>query len=75
MPGVRMIGYGRVDSTSEAVETVAEIRKRIEKGVEVFGAKTMLVDPDCGLRMRSRESAFWKLRNMAEAAKEARLAL
>jgi len=71
----RMIGYGCVDSTAEPVETVAEIRKRIEKGVEVFGAKAMLVDPDCGLRMRSRESAFWKLKNMAEAAKEVRFAL
>jgi len=71
----RMIGYGCIDSTAEPVESVAEIKKRIEKGVEVFGAKNMLVDPDCGLRMRSRESAFWKLKNMAEAAKEVRLAL
>jgi len=71
----RMIGYGCVDSTAEPVETVPELKKRIEKGVEVFGAKAMLVDPDCGLRMRSRESAFWKLKNMAEAAKEVRLAL
>ncbi|MFA5331451.1 MAG: methionine synthase [Methanoregula sp.] len=71
----RMIGYGCVDSTAETVETVAEIRKRIEKGVEVFGAKAMLVDPDCGLRMRTRESAFWKLKNMVEAAKEVRFAL
>ncbi len=71
----RMIGYGCVDSTAEQVETVPELKKRIEKGVEVFGAKAMLVDPDCGLRMRSRESAFWKLKNMAEAAKEVRLAL
>ncbi len=71
----RMIGYGCVDSSAEAVEPVAEIKKRIEKGVEIFGAKSMLVDPDCGLRMRSRESAFWKLKNMAEAAREVRLAL
>jgi 5-methyltetrahydropteroyltriglutamate--homocysteine methyltransferase len=71
----RMIGYGCVDSTTEAVESVAEIRKRIEQGVEVFGARALLVDPDCGLRMRSRESAFWKLKNMAEAAREVRLAL
>ena len=71
----RMVGYGCVDSSAEPVETVAEIKKRIEKGVEVFGAKAMLVDPDCGLRMRSRESAFWKLKNMAEAAKEVRFAL
>ena len=71
----RMVGYGCVDSTAEAVESVAEIKKRIEQGVEVFGARSILVDPDCGLRMRSRESAFWKLKNMAEAAREVRLAL
>jgi len=71
----RMIGYGCVDSSSETVETVPELKKRIEKGVEIFGAKTMLVDPDCGMRMRTRESAFWKLKNMAEAAKAVRLAL
>jgi 5-methyltetrahydropteroyltriglutamate--homocysteine methyltransferase len=71
----RMIGYGCVDSSSETVETIPELKKRIEKGVEVFGAKNMLVDPDCGMRMRSREAAFWKLKNMAEAAKEVRLAL
>ena len=71
----RMVGYGCVDSSAEGVETVPELKKRIERGVEVFGAKSMLVDPDCGLRMRSRESAFWKLKNMAEAAKEVRLAL
>jgi 5-methyltetrahydropteroyltriglutamate--homocysteine methyltransferase len=71
----RMIGYGCVDSSSETVETVPELKKRIEKGVEIFGAKTMLVDPDCGMRMRTREAAFWKLKNMAEAAKAVRLAL
>ncbi|MGA2161554.1 MAG: methionine synthase [Methanoregula sp.] len=71
----RMIGYGCVDSSSETVETIPELKKRIEKGVEVFGARSMLVDPDCGMRMRSREAAFWKLRNMAEAAKAVRLAL
>ena len=73
--GGRMIGYGCVDSSSETVETVAEIKKRIEKGIEVFDPKVMLIDPDCGMRMRSREAAYWKLKNMAEAAREARLAL
>ena len=45
-----MVGFGCVDSSSETVETVPGT-KRIEKGVEIFGAKTMLVDPDCGMRM------------------------
>lgn len=71
----KMLGYGCVDSASEEVESVQEIRKRIEKGVEYFDPKILLIDPDCGMRMRSRESAYWKLKNMCEAAKEVRLAL
>jgi 5-methyltetrahydropteroyltriglutamate--homocysteine methyltransferase len=71
----KMLGYGCVDSASEEVETVHEIKKRIEKGVEYFDPKILLIDPDCGMRMRSRESAYWKLKNMCDAAKEVRLAL
>ena len=71
----RMIGYGCVDSSTDAVESIPEIKTRIERGVAVFGPRTMLIDPDCGMRMRTREAAFWKLKNMCEAAKEVRLSL
>ena len=71
----RMVGYGCVDSSTDAVESIPEIKTRIERGVEVFGPRTMLIDPDCGMRMRTREAAFWKLKNMCEAAKEVRLSL
>jgi len=71
----KMLGYGCVDSSTEDIETVPEIRKRIEKAVEYFDPKILLIDPDCGLRMRSRESAYWKLKNMCDAAKEVRIAL
>ncbi|MCX6689469.1 MAG: methionine synthase [Methanoregula sp.] len=71
----RMIGYGCVDSSSDIVESVSEIKARIEKGIEVFDPRMMLIDPDCGMRMRTREAAFWKLKNMCEAAREVRLAL
>jgi 5-methyltetrahydropteroyltriglutamate--homocysteine methyltransferase len=71
----RMIGYGCVDSTTDHVESVAEIRKRIEKGIDIFDPRIMLLDPDCGMRMRSREAAYHKLKNLADAAKEVRLAL
>jgi 5-methyltetrahydropteroyltriglutamate--homocysteine methyltransferase len=73
--GGRMIGFGCVDSTTETVESVAEIKSRIERGVSIFGPKTMLIDPDCGMRMRSRNAAYAKLKNMCDAAKEVRLAL
>ncbi len=71
----RMIGYGCVDSASETVESVSEIRKRIERGIETFDPRIMLLDPDCGMRMRSHEVAYSKLKNLAVAAKEVRLAL
>jgi 5-methyltetrahydropteroyltriglutamate--homocysteine methyltransferase len=71
----KMLGYGCVDSSSDEIETVHEIKKRIEKGVEYFDPKILLIDPDCGMRMRSRESAYWKLKNMCDAAREVRIAL
>jgi len=71
----RMIGFGCVDSSTDAVESVADIKKRIGKGVDVFGARTMLLDPDCGMRMHTQDAAFAKLKNMVEAAREVRLSL
>ena len=70
----RMIGYGCVDSSIERIETVSEIKKRIEKGIEIFDPRVMLIDPDCGMRMRSHQAAFAKLKNMV-TAEEVRLAL
>ncbi len=71
----KMLGFGCVDSSSEVVETVPEIKKRIGKAVEYFDPKILLIDPDCGMRMRSRESAYRKLKNMCDAAREVRTAL
>ncbi|MGB9176702.1 MAG: methionine synthase [Methanoregula sp.] len=71
----KMIGFGCVDTTTDRIESTAEIRKRIEKGVEIFDPKIMLIDPDCGMRMRTREAAYAKMKYMCDAAKEVRLAL
>jgi 5-methyltetrahydropteroyltriglutamate--homocysteine methyltransferase len=71
----RMIGYGCVDSSIDKIESVADIKKRIEKGIEIFDPRIMLLDPDCGMRMRSRDVAFAKLKHMAEAAKLVRIGL
>ena len=64
----RMIGYGCVDSADPAIENVETIRKRIEAAVDVFSPEAMLIDPDCGLRMQSHETALGKLKNMVTAA-------
>jgi 5-methyltetrahydropteroyltriglutamate--homocysteine methyltransferase len=68
----RMLGYGVVDSSDPAVESVETIEKRIREAVDCFDPATLLIDPDCGLRMLTREAAFGKLRNMAAAAAKVR---
>ena len=70
--GRKMIGFGCVDSTTETVESVGEIRAGIERGIEVFGPGSLLIDPDCGLRMRSRTAASAKLTHMVEAVRQIR---
>ncbi len=70
----RLIGYGCVDTSDPAVESPAVIEKRIEKGVEVFDPDRMVIDPDCGMRMLTRDSAFHKLKNMVEASRATRIA-
>ncbi|WP_067047900.1 methionine synthase [Methanofollis ethanolicus] len=64
----RPVGYGCVASADPGVESMEAIEKRIERGIEVFGAENMLVDPDCGLRMLERDVAYEKLSAMVKAA-------
>jgi len=68
----RMIGYGCVDSASPTVESVEIIKKRIEAGIDVLSPSAMLIDPDCGLRMRICDEASGKLKNMVVAARQVR---
>ncbi|QYZ79164.1 methionine synthase [Methanofollis formosanus] len=64
----RPIGYGCIASADPGVESVETVEKRLQKGIDLFGAENMLVDPDCGLRMLEREVAFQKLSTMTKAA-------
>ncbi|MCQ8893990.1 MAG: methionine synthase [Methanolinea sp.] len=68
----RRIAAGCVDSSDPRVESVGEIRGRVEKAVDRFGPHNLLVDPDCGLRMLPPDAAFQKLSNMVTAVREVR---
>ena len=70
--GGRMIGFGCVDSADPEVEPVETILSRIRAGMELFGPERMLIDPDCGLRMHTRDTAYAKLSRMVSATKAAR---
>ncbi|MEW6011558.1 MAG: methionine synthase [Methanobacterium sp.] len=65
----KKIGFGCIDTKKEDVEDVDSIRNLIKQGQDIMGNENMIIDPDCGMRMLSRHSAFSKLKNMVEAAK------
>jgi 5-methyltetrahydropteroyltriglutamate--homocysteine methyltransferase len=65
----KIIGYGVLDTTTDAIESVDQIEQTIRRGIEKIGKDNMWIDPDCGMRMRTKEAAFQKLSNMVEAVK------
>jgi 5-methyltetrahydropteroyltriglutamate--homocysteine methyltransferase len=66
----KKIGWGCIDTKTDQIETPEQVKTLIKKGMELIGEENMLVDPDCGMRMRSRDAAFSKLKIMTEAVKE-----
>ncbi|PQA86418.1 uroporphyrinogen decarboxylase family protein [Hyphococcus luteus] len=60
------------DPEIESPETVAE---RIRAGLEVVPAANVIVAPDCGLKYLPHETAFGKMKAMAEGAKIVRAEL
>jgi 5-methyltetrahydropteroyltriglutamate--homocysteine methyltransferase len=74
-PFTKEIGYGVLDVHSHRVETKEEVKEGIRRGLEVLRPEQMYVDPDCGLKTRTVEEAFAKLRVMVEAVREVRAEL
>lgn len=74
-PFTKDLSFGVLDVHSHEVESVETIEKRIKKALEVIGPEQLWVDPDCGLKTRSREEAVAKLKNMVEAVKKVRAEL
>jgi 5-methyltetrahydropteroyltriglutamate--homocysteine methyltransferase len=68
------LGFGVIDVHSLQVESVKEIKEAIDKlmKMDIIGPEKVYVDPDCGLKRLPREIAKAKLRNMVEAARQAR---
>jgi 5-methyltetrahydropteroyltriglutamate--homocysteine methyltransferase len=70
--GKKMVGFGCVDSANPFVEPVSLIRERIGSALTVFSPEQLFIDPDCGLRMLTREAAVHKLGHMVEAVQSVR---
>ncbi len=60
--------FGVVAIASSRIESMEEIRKRLEDALGHIDAKRLIAAPDCGLGMLSRDQVMAKLRNLCEAA-------
>ena len=59
---------GVVDVAKSRIESVEEIRTRLQQALQHIDAERLVAAPDCGLGLLGRELAVKKLRNMSEAA-------
>ena len=65
----KKIGFGCLDTKTDKIESREDLENLIKKGIDLIGAENMIADPDCGMRMRSRDAAFSKLKVMVESTK------
>jgi 5-methyltetrahydropteroyltriglutamate--homocysteine methyltransferase len=61
---------GVVDAHVAEVESVAEIKENIKKGLQVVPPERLTVSPDCGVKLLPRDVAYGKMENMVQAARE-----
>ncbi|WP_324716329.1 methionine synthase [Carboxydochorda subterranea] len=64
------IALGVVDVHSHVVEPVEQIKRNIERALDVLDPERLYIDPDCGLKTRTWQEAEAKLRNMVEAVRQ-----
>ena len=69
------LALGVTDVHVAEVESVEQIERNIERGLEIVPPEQLVVSPDCGVKLLPREVAYGKMANMVEAARnvEARL--
>ncbi len=60
--------FGVVAIARSQVESVDEIRARLQQALQHIDAKRLIAAPDCGLGLLGRKLAIAKLKNMCDAA-------
>ena len=68
--GSTTVILGLVDIARTRVETVDEIRRRLQAALEHIDAARLVAAPDCGLAMLDRTLAVAKLQNVVAAARD-----
>jgi 5-methyltetrahydropteroyltriglutamate--homocysteine methyltransferase len=57
------------------IESQKLVEKRVRKALEVLRPEQLWIDPDCGMKTRTREEAVDKLRVVVEVTKAVRAQL
>ncbi|MEQ9714318.1 MAG: methionine synthase [Candidatus Asgardarchaeia archaeon] len=65
----KKLGVGCVKSNDPTIESVDFSYNVIKKAVDIVGIENIIVHPDCGLRLLTRDVAFNKLKVMVEATR------
>jgi 5-methyltetrahydropteroyltriglutamate--homocysteine methyltransferase len=66
--GSKTLMVGVLDLGTDAIESAHEVANRIRAALEHVRAERLVVAPDCGMKYLPRESAFGKLKALAEGA-------
>jgi 5-methyltetrahydropteroyltriglutamate--homocysteine methyltransferase len=65
----KTIILGVIDLGDPAVETPAEVAARVRAGLTRVRPERLVLAPDCGMKYLARDTAFGKLRALAEGAR------
>jgi 5-methyltetrahydropteroyltriglutamate--homocysteine methyltransferase len=68
----KVIVLGVIDLEDPGVESVDVVKARIRHGLEHVPPERLVAAPDCGMKYLPRDTAFNKLRMLAEAAQSIR---
>ena len=72
-PFTKEIGAGVIDVHSHRIEEFDEVVSDIKKVISAIGdVNKIYVDPDCGLKTRTEEETWAKVKVMIEATKQVR---
>jgi 5-methyltetrahydropteroyltriglutamate--homocysteine methyltransferase len=71
-PFTKELGLGVLDVHTHLIETKEKVKKDIQETLEVIPPERVVVNPDCGLKTRTQEEAYNKLKVMMEAVGEIR---
>ena len=64
----KTVMYGVIDLDDQAIETPELVAERIRAALPFTQPERLMIAPDCGMKYLSRETAFGKLKAMADGA-------